>query len=286
MLTPILAHAGRPASAHDLWAGWAPDPLLVLLLLGALWVHHRGRTPSRRPDHRRRARTYVAGIVVLAVALVSPLEALAHDLLAAHMVQHVLMVLVAAPLLAFSAPGPALLRGMPGAARRLSSDVRARARRRPLVLRLPSHPVTVLLLYLVSLWGWHASLAYGAALDHDGWHGLEHVMFVGTALLLWRVLLSGRRGQRVPGGLALLVTFGAAMGSVLLSALMTFSTEPWYDAYLATTPAWGIDPLDDQHLAGALMWVPAGAIHVLIALRLFASWLHESGDPVSSSPTG
>jgi cytochrome c oxidase assembly factor CtaG len=114
-----LTHPDRPLAPHDLWGAWNLDPLVVLLLLLAAWAFGAGYVRGRaRPIDRRRLRYYVGALVVLAVALLSPLDALSRALASAHMVQHLLLVLVAAPLLAFSAPGATLTRGMPGRLRR------------------------------------------------------------------------------------------------------------------------------------------------------------------------
>lgn len=272
-----LAHPGVPPAPHDVGAAWNLDPLLIGLLVTLVWVHHRGRSGSDERSGVGRDRTFVAGVLVLAVALMSPLERVSEALASAHMVQHVLLVLVAAPLLAHSAPGSRLMRGAPIPIRRTP----ARLRRIGLRFGWTSHPITVLLLYVITLWFWHSAVAYEATLSNHWIHVLEHASFLVTAVLFWRVVLSGRRGRKVPGGLALLLVFVAAMASVLLSLLLTFANEPWYAGYETTTAAWGLDPLEDQRLAGALMWIPAGVIHVVLALVLFASWLGEE----SLSPT-
>lgn len=272
----LLAHAGAPPAPHDVWSAWNFDPLVIGLLVAALWWHRRGRSGTDGTEVAR-DRAFVAGTLVLAVALVSPLDQVSTALASAHMVQHVLLVLVAAPLLGYSAPGSRLLRGAPLTVRRTPAQVR----RTGLRLDWASHPVVVLVLYVATLWFWHSAVAYDATLSSHWIHVLEHTSFLVTAVLFWRVVLSGRRGRRVPGGLAFLLVFGAAMASVLLSLLLTFANEPWYAGYSASTAAWGLDPLEDQRLAGALMWIPAGAIHVATALVLFASWLAEE----SLSPT-
>lgn len=272
-----LAHAGRPVAPHDVWSSWNLDPLLVLLLIGALWLHRGGRARGPRPQDVWRHRAFVGAIVVLAVALLSPLEVTSGALASAHMVQHVLLVLVAAPLLALSAPASTLLRGMPLRVRRTSGRVRrGLGDGRSAWLRLPTHPVTVLVLHIGVLWFWHSAAAYDAALGNEAIHAIEHTSFLVTGLLFWRVVIGPRTAARVPGGLGVLLVFGAAMASVMLSLLLTFAPTPWYEGYSGTTAAWGLDQLADQQLAGVLMWVPAGAIHVGIALALFATWLRDS----------
>ena len=280
MLTAVLAHAGQPVAPHDLWTAWNPDPVVVLGLALGLWVHRRGQIPSPRPVRERwRARCFIAAVATLGVALLSPLEAMSAALASAHMVQHVLLILVAAPLLALSAPSSALLRGSPVAVRRASGRWVRRLGLRAGGLTLVRHPVAVWLLHTGTVWFWHAAGPYDAALQHEVVHVAEHASFLLTGLLFWRVVLGPRRRGRVPEGLGALLVFGMALQSVFLSLLLTFATSPWYAGYAATTAPWGLDPLADQQLAGVIMWVPAGVVYVIAALALVAVWIRTSEAP-------
>lgn len=275
-----LAHGGQLVGPHDLWTAWNLDPLLLVLLVGALVVHRQGRVVAGRSSDVWRTRAFVAAVVIVGVAVLSPLDALSGELASAHMVQHVLLMIVAGPLFAFSAPGSTLLRGAPASVRRLPGRLRRYVGPTRVLMETLRHPATAFLLYVGTLWIWHSATLYGAALASEPVHALEHATFVLAAVLFWRVVLSGRRGQRVPGGLGFLLVWGAAMGSILLALLMTFSTEPWYAGYESTTRSWRLDHLEDQQLAGVIMWVPAGVIHVGVALALFASWLTSTtSDP-------
>jgi putative membrane protein len=274
VLTPPLAHAGRPVAPHDLWAAWNLDPVLLAAMALAVWLYRRGRAPWSRPVDRWRERAFVGALAVLVVALVSPLEALSDALASAHMVQHLLLIVVAAPLLAFSAPGSALLRGSPVAVRR----VRGRVRRSGIpsgILHAPDHPLVVWSLHVAVVWLWHSRVAYDAALASTPLHIAEHLTFLVTAVLFWRVVLGVRRSGWVSQGMVVLLVFGMAMQSVFLALLMTFATEPWYAGYADTTAAWGLGHLADQHLAGVIMWIPAGAIYVAAALGALASWMRS-----------
>lgn len=270
----ILAHAGSPPAPHDLWTAWTLDPVVIVALATALWLYHRGR----RRSAVWRNRAFVAAIAAIAVALVSPLEALSGALASAHMVQHVLLVLVAAPLLAVSSPGSALLRGAPVTLRRLPGDLRRRAGIRASTLRAPSHPAAVWLLHVAALWTWHSAALYDAALTYTVLHVLEHLAFLGTGVLLWRVIV-GRRIAAGAYGASVLLVFGTAMQSVFLAFLLTFANEAWYGAYTDTTAAWGLTPLADQQLAGAIMWIPAGIVYVVVAMVLLSAWLRAADAP-------
>src|SRR5690606_13034539 len=93
---------------------------------------------------------------------------------------------------------------------------------------------------------------------------------------MWGVVVGSRPGGRGDSGVGVLLLFGAAMQSVLLSALLTFSGEPWYEVYAGTTDAWGLSQLADQQLAGVIMWVPASVVYLVIALRLAAAWVRSA----------
>jgi putative membrane protein len=277
MLTVLVAHAGQPPAPHDLWAAWNLDPLLVVGCLLAVWAYRRGQGGGRRREADRwRGRCFAVALLALGVALISPLDALSSALASAHMVQHMLLVLVAAPLLALSAPSSTLLRGSPLGVRRASGRWRRRLGLTRGNLRALRHPATVWLLHVGTLWFWHAAVPYDAALDNEFLHVLEHASFLGTALLFWRVVIGTRSPERVPNGLGALLVFTMAMQSVLLSVLLTFARAPWYSGYATTTTPWGLAPLADQQLAGVIMWIPAGLVYLTAALTLMVAWIHAA----------
>jgi putative membrane protein len=277
VLTPILAHAGQPPAPHDLWGAWNLDPVLLAGLALAAWAYRRGQTggPPRTVDTWR-ARCFAGALAALGVALVSPLDALAGALASAHMVQHVLLLLVAAPLLALSAPGSAILRGSPLAVRRAGSRWRRRLGLTHGNLRVLRHPATVWLLQVGTLWFWHASVPYDAALGNQALHAVEHASFLVTAWLFWRSVVGVRGTGRVPNGVGVVLVFAMAMQSVVLSVLLTFARTPWYAGYATTTAPWGLDPLADQQLAGVIMWIPAGGIYLAAALTLLVGWVRAT----------
>jgi cytochrome c oxidase assembly factor CtaG len=199
-------------------------------------------------------RSLLIALAVVGIALLSPLEEMAHALASAHMVQHLLLILVAGPLL-------------------------ARAIRVPLPQRLS--PTLAWLLHTATIWFWHAAGPYNAAVVNPLLHGLEHLSFLGTAVIFWRAVGFGRQ----PEGLGVLLVFAMALQSVFLALLLTFAESPWYWVYSATTRAYGLDPLADQQLAGVIMWVPAGLVYTGIGLKLLLAWVrqHETAAGFSSS---
>jgi cytochrome c oxidase assembly factor CtaG len=277
VLTPILAHPGQPPAPHDLWGAWNLDPVLLGGFLLAGWAYRRGRTSGpRRPVDSWRARCFTAALVALGLALLSPLDALSNALASAHMVQHLLLLLVAAPLLALSAPSSAILRGSPLAVRRASGRWRRRLGLTHGNLSVLRHPAAVWLLSVGVIWFWHAAAPYDAALDNQFLHVLEHASFLVTAVLFWQVVVGVRGAARVSGGLGVLLVFAMAMQSVFLSVLLTFARTPWYSGYAQTTAPWGLDPLTDQRLAGVIMWIPAGGIYLAAALVLLVTWIQAT----------
>ena len=277
MLTPILAHPGQPPAPHDLWGAWNLDPVLLGGFLLAAWAYRRGQTSGpRRPVDSWRARCFTVALVALGLALLSPLDALSSALASAHMVQHLLLLLVAAPLLALGAPSSAILRGSPLAVRRASGRWRRRLGLTHGNLAVLRHPAAVWLLQVGVLWFWHAATPYDAALDNEFLHLLEHASFLVTAVLFWHAVIGIRGAARVSGGLGVLLVFAMAMQSVFLSVLLTFARTPWYSGYATTTASWGLDPLTDQQVAGVIMWIPAGGIYLTAALVLLVTWIRAT----------
>jgi putative membrane protein len=270
VLTVVLAHGGRPLAPHEAWSAWSAEPLVVAGLLVLGWAYWRGRSSSAAPWQ---AGSFGAALAVLAVALLSPLDAVSGVMASAHMLQHLLLTLVAAPLFALSAPAAALLRGGPDA---LRTAVRRWRRRTRSAIHLLRNPAVVWLLHVGTLWAWHAAALYEAALGHPIVHALEHGTFLVTGLLFWRVVI-GARPVRVSPGLGVLLVFAMTMQSALLALLLTFASTPWYPSYTTTTRAWGIEQLADQHLAGAIMWVPAGFVYLAVALTLLVGWVRGTG---------
>jgi putative membrane protein len=273
----LLAHQGQPLAPHEAWAAWNLDPLLIGGLVFAVWAYRRGAGRLRQSREAAVQRwCFLAAIAVLALALVSPLDAMSSSLASAHMVQHVLLILVAAPLFALGAPAAVLVRALRPGVRRAIVGWRRRTHLSRADLGLLRQPATAWLLHVGMIWFWHASGPYDAAVRNEFLHILEHVSFLVTGVLFWGVVLGRRSAGRVWNGLGVLLVFAMAMQSTFLSMLLTFARTPWYSAYDDTTTAWHLDQLADQQLAGAIMWVPASAVYVAAGLFLTVSWVRNS----------
>jgi putative membrane protein len=136
-------------------------------------------------------------------------------------------------------------------------------------------PFNAWLLHGAALWIWHLPAAYQAAVASETVHALQHASFLGTALLFWYALVHGREG-RMGYGASVFYLFATAMHSGGLGALLTLGRRAWYPVYGAATAAWGLTPLEDQQLAGLIMWIPAGASYLVAGLLLLAAWMRES----------
>jgi putative membrane protein len=221
----------------------------------------------------RQAGAFAGAMLALFVALVL-LHELSEQLFAAHMVQHELLMLVAAPLAAAGAPFLAWLWVLPAHLRRgLMLAVR-----RPVILGMTAvitAPASVWLLHGVALWTWHIPSLYEAALRSELVHVAQHLSFFTSAVLFWWGLGHGRYG-RIGYGAAVVYVFATAVHSGILGALLTFSPHVWYPLYANTASTFGLTPLEDQQLAGLLMWVPASIVFIAGGLAFFAAWLKES----------
>jgi putative membrane protein len=262
---------------HPAWTSWNLQPVVIAGLLAAGWAYGRGLQTlwsggRRRGVTRWQAASFTAGLLVLFVALVSPIHTVSAQLLWVHMVQHVLLVTVAAPLLVLGAPLiPATL------ALQLPWRRRIRAWGQvgwiPPTGRLLRRPLAAWLLHVGALWTWHVPALYDAAARSDGIHALEHATFLGTAILFWWVAIRPDDHRHPAGGAEMLYVFTAGIQSGALGAILTFAGSPLYPAYALTAATWGLTPMQDQQLAGLIMWIPAGLVYTFAAGALFVRWL-------------
>lgn len=269
--------AGDALSPSGLLRAWTFEPGVVLGGLAGAAAYAAGvrrlwRTAGvGRGIASWQALSFTLGLVTLLVALVSPLDALADSLFAAHMSQHLLLILVAPPLLLWGNPIVAMLWALPRARR---AAVLAWWRASPLHHEWDaiSHPAAAWTLHAATLLAWHLPPLFDAALRREGVHALEHASFLATALLFWWPVLHPAGRRRLGYGGALLYVFGMFLLGGGVGALLTFTTAVLY-AYGPATRAWGLTPLQDQQLAGLIMWIPAGSIYVLAAVGLVLHWL-------------
>jgi cytochrome c oxidase assembly factor CtaG len=211
--------------------------------------------------------------------LVSPLDPLGSQLFSAHMVQHELLMIVAAPLLVLGRPLAAWAWALPFEWRRAAGAFfHASAWRRPWLM--VTGPLAAWVLHALALWLWHVPSLFDAALANTGMHALQHSAFLLTALLFWWSVLGV--ATRKDEGIALLSLFTTMVHTGALGALLTVSPVAWYAAYATTTPAFGLDAVEDQQLGGLIMWVPAGLVYVGFGLAMAARWLGSPRRPIDT----
>jgi putative membrane protein len=276
-------------SAHDgeahgtAWFSDRPGPLspwdlavlALLIVIGALYLSGARRMARRGAVHLpRETIAFWCGWAALMAAVLPPLDTLAIQLFSAHMAQHELMMLVGAPLLIAGRPLSTCLWGVPERWRpRVAAPLQS-----PVASgtwRWLTAPLVAWALNGIAIWVWHVPALYDAAVQNEGIHALQHAMFVGTSALFWWGLIYGRYG-RVGYGAAVFYVFTTVVHTGILGAAMTFSGIPLYPVYVAPAAARGVDVLEDQQLAGLIMWIPAGIVLTLFGLALFAAWLGEA----------
>lgn len=267
---------------------WTTDPALLWVILAAslYWLGGRGLRRQASAARRWRTAAFVAGLATIVLALASPIDTWAEKLQWAHMVQHVLLLLVAPPLLALARPWNRMWRGLPLGLRRKIAHEFAQGRgsdafRR--TARFLGDPVPSWLLFSVTLVLWHIPFAYDATLRTPFVHATEHALFFATGLLFWtRVIDSPPWRSPLAESARAAYVASAMVVSWLLAIVLALATSPLYAPYAAeASRPGGITALADQQLAAGVMWVP-GSIPFAIAI-MFAiyRWLepNRSGEP-------
>jgi cytochrome c oxidase assembly factor CtaG len=257
---------------------WPFDPWLSVALLLTGWVYWRGWSALHRRDpsrwHGGQLAAFLGGLAAIFLALASPIEPFAGLLLQVHMLQHLLLMMVAPPLLWLGEPLFPLLRGLPRPIRTYWIAPLFRSRSLGSLFRWLTHPLVALLLFTATTWLWHAPVIYDLAVREGGWwHHLQHLCFLATALLFWYPVVRPYPCQP-HWSLWLLFPYLllADIQNTILSALLTFSDRVLYPFYNEVPRLGSVSALDDQAAAGVLMWVPGSVVFLVplfwIALRL------------------
>jgi putative membrane protein len=260
----IVAHG---TFSHDALGNWAFDPVSVGVTALILALYANGWRPG---NNGRRTVAFVTGVTAGLIAVVSPIHVAAEQALAWHMVQHVILIGVAAPLLAVSVPGGTLMRGMGLRVAGASRSIRRWGGFGPDRLRRLRSPIGRWLVFVLVFWGWHTTRLYSAAVEHGWVHSVEHVSFVVVSFAVWSSVLGPARASGNDPAIRVIVVFLLGLQGVILSALMTFSPQPWYPVYVDSL---GADALADQHLAGVLMWIPLGVLYTAIGVWATMNWV-------------
>jgi cytochrome c oxidase assembly factor CtaG/ferredoxin len=258
---------------------WRFDPWLLAGLVLTAGVYVRGWLVLHRRDlarwHGGRLAAFLGGLAAIYLALASPIEPFADLLLQVHMVQHLLLMMIAPPLLWLGAPLLPLLRGLPRTLRIFwAAPLISAPTLRRLFARL-THPLVALVVFVAATWVWHAPPVYDLALRSGGWHVAEHACFLTTAMLFWYpVVRPDPARPRWSPWLLVPILFVADVSNTALAALLTFSDRLVYPYYGDMPRLAGISAMDDQAVAGLIMWVPGSAAFLLplcmIGVRLLS----------------
>lgn len=247
-------------------------PFAVCVALAGLYaLGSRGREPDRR-----RAAAFYGGIATIAIALDTPIDAYADRLFWVHMVQHVLLLTVAPPLLVLGRAWPQLWKPLPVPVRRAAA--------RLFVLGAPlTWPPVALVLLAATVGAWHVPALYDATLRNDLVHQVEHLTFVVAAILFWAPLLGAPPLRaRIDLARRCLYLVLAIVPGWILAIVLAFEGTPLY-AYASTRPG-GVSPLGDQELAAGVMWVPGSLIYLVAACWTFYAWLDPAGSQRAHRP--
>lgn len=274
-----LAHGATapPPSLPGVLLAWRLDPIVIGAVLATaaayLWAVRRvGAAHPKNPHPAYRTWLFCAGLATIGIALLSPIEAYEGALFSVHMVQHMLLELLAAPLLLAGAPITLALRAAsPSVRRRILAVLQSR------IVHAISFPVVAWVLFAAVNWGWHFSVLYDQALENALLHHLQHATFLGAALLFWWPAIGADPSPwRLPHPVRILYLFLAMpQNSFLGVALMSASTV-LYSHYVTNQREWGISPLDDQALGGVLMWVVGDVAFLVGMMVVVALWMrHE-----------
>jgi putative membrane protein len=274
---PVTAHGPVPAeppSAASLLFGWTVEPVPALGILAALlwwrWAVRRvDAAHPRTPVPRQRTAAFVAGMAAIAVALMSGIDRYDTTLFSVHMVQHILLTLVAAPLIALSAPITLVLRVASAATRRRWILPILHAR----LTRVLSFPVVAWLLFAAVMWGTHFSPMFDASLEDPLIHDLEHALYLGAGLLFWWPAVAldpapWRMGHPVRA----LYTFLQMTQNTFLSVVLLNAQTVLYPHYATLVRSWGPTPLVDQQLAAGIMWVAGDLIFLTAIMATIVGW--------------
>jgi len=273
-----LAHGGEPPapSLPQVLLEWRLEPMVLgaLAVAAIAWLILARRVAARHPDHphpRWRSAAFLSGLAVLALALTSPIEAYEGELFSVHMLQHMLLELVAAPLILLGAPATLALRAAsPSVRGRLLAVLHSR------VVTVLSFPLLAWILFAAVNWGWHFSSLYDQALENPWLHDLQHLTFLGAALLFWWPVVGADPARwRLPHPVRLFYLFLAMPQNSFLGIALMSAPAALYPHYLSNLRDWGPTPIADQNVGGMLMWVGGDVVFLLAMGLVVAAWVRQ-----------
>ena len=277
---PVAAHGpvpDAPPDAANLLLGWNIDPLIALPLIvaGIVWWRLLGSIDRAHPGHPVPAAqrwSFVAGLFVIAVALMSGIERYDTTLFSLHMVQHLLLAMVAPPLIALGAPITQVLRASSASTRQGVVLPILHSR----VLGVLAHPIVAWIVFAGVMWGTHFSPVFDLSLENRSVHDLEHVLYLASGLLFWWPAVGLDPAPHRMGHAARLgYLFLQMPQNSFLAVAILFADAPLYPHYATLYGPYGIDALSDQRLAAGIMWFVGDVIFLVALLAVMAGWMRS-----------
>ena len=261
------------------WA-WPPVVTVAVALVALLWVRATRQVAREHPGNpypRRRTVSFAAALLLVLLALQSGIERYDTTLFSMHMVQHLILLFPVPILLLQAGPVTLLLRvASPRWRARILAVLQSRA------VGVISHPLVGWTLLVAVMWGTHLSVMFETALEDEFVHNMEHALYLSTALLFWAPIFSvDPIRHRLRGGSALAYLITQMPQNSFLGVAIMFSSTPLYPHYVSLQRAWGPSPLEDQQLAGAIMWLVGDALFLAAIFMVLAALAKSEDRPES-----
>jgi len=275
-----------PVSLPHSWS--LPPAVTIATVLSAIfylrgWRIVRRADPSLLPSWR--AAAFLSGLCSVWIALASPIDALNEFLLTAHMLQHMLLMMVAPPLILLGAPLIPIVRGLPGVAARRSVGAVLNWPVAERIGHAVANPIAGALAMGLAMFAWHIPSLYELALRSEFWHEVEHAsFFLASMMFWWPVVLPWPSRGQWPRWAIVPYLLIADLQNTALSAILTFSDRVLYRPYLEAPRLFGLSALEDQVAAGAFMWVAGSLAFILPAIGIAVQCLsmRSARDPMSA----
>lgn len=276
LISPFPSVWAHNEGSHGSSWNWDPFLIISLLIVSAAYLKGFANIYRRKSLSSKELIFFSISILVLIIALMSPLDKWSDELQAWHMIQHMLIMMIAAPFFVLAVPLFVFLWSLP---------LKIRHRLTPLYRWLYGHksgwyflwqPALLWSVFAFTLWVWHLPRLYEAALYSSWIHDLQHISFFIAACLFWRLLLDPIHRFKMGRAIGILYLFATTLHATLLGVFMTLSPKIWYGFYSDKTNLWGLSALEDQQLAGLIMWMPACMVYVAVTVFIFINWLKEN----------
>jgi cytochrome c oxidase assembly factor CtaG len=264
--------------ARALLSAWEFRPAVLIVILTAGTLYFLGwRRLRRQSAHHKlatglRLTSYFSGLGILAISLMSPIDRLGGQLFFMHMIQHMLFMMLAAPLLWLGEPFPIALWGMGQAPRHAVGGLFTRDSAFRRTLAYVTSPGISWLVFITIYIGWHDPTAYNAALYHDWVHDIEHITFFVASMLYWWPIIGAAPHihSHFPGWAKLPYLIGTVPPNMFVGISIAFATEVRYSYYSTIPRFWGFTVMQDQQISGAIMWIPGSMMFIMAALIVLA----------------